>query len=201
MEMFQIGNAVVSRDIIEKRFACDLALCKGNCCVYGDAGAPIDAQEAAQIEKHFDAIKPYLQPEAIKAIEEKGFSEVDEDGELVTPLIENRECVYSYFDNGIARCAIEKAYRDGKIPFRKPISCWLYPIRVSRLNAMYAVVLHRWNICHPGYIKGENEGTPVFKYLKEALVARFGQSWYNELEQVAEAWEQQKQQAQLSVQK
>jgi hypothetical protein len=194
--MFQIGQTIVSRDVIEKRFACDLALCKGNCCVYGDAGAPIETSEAELIEKHYEAIRPYLQPEAIKAIEEQGFSVIDKDGDRVTPLIENRECVYCYYDRGIARCAIEKAYRDKKIPFRKPISCWLYPIRVSRLSAVHAVVLHRWNICQPGYIKGENEGIPVYKYLKEPLIARFGEAWYNELEQVAAEWE--KQQAEVS---
>jgi len=201
MEMFQIGNTVVSRDIIEKRFACDLAMCKGNCCVYGDAGAPIEKEEAALIEKHFDDIRPYLQPGAEESIQKQGFAVTDDDGELVTPLLEGRECVYCYYDRGIARCAIEKAYLDKKIPFRKPVSCWLYPVRVSRLNALHAVVLHRWNICQPGYIKGENEGMPVFRYLKEPLVARFGQSWYDELEQIAAEWELQKQQEQANCTK
>ncbi len=189
--MFQIGSTVVSRDILEKRFVCNLFQCRGNCCVYGDAGAPIEAEEVEIIKTNFNKIHPYLQKNAIKSIENQGFAVKDDEGELVTPLVEGKECVYCYYEKGIARCAIEKAYMDGKISFRKPISCWLYPIRVSRLNDIHALVLHRWNICASGYSRGEKEGIPVYRYLKEPLVARFGREWYNELENVAEEWAKQ----------
>ncbi|MCX7987673.1 MAG: DUF3109 family protein [Bacteroidales bacterium] len=199
--MFQIRNTIVSREIIETRFGCDLGQCKGNCCVHGDAGAPLEPHEASEIEIHFDAIRPYLQPEGIDAIKKQGFAIKDEEGELVTPLIEGRECAYCYFENGIARCGIEKAYLEKKITFRKPISCWLYPIRVSRLSAMHAVVLHRWKICQPAYEKGAKEGIPVFRYLKNPLIARFGQEWYDELEQVAQEWQNEVEKPQVVINK
>ncbi len=189
--MFQIGNTVVSRDIIEQKFVCDLKVCKGNCCVYGDSGAPMEQQEIDQIRDNFDQIAPFMQAEGIKSIKKQGFAVKDNDGEWTTPLIDDNECAYCYFDNGIARCAIEKAFQEGKINFRKPISCWLYPIRIARYNSLTALMYHRWNICQSGVVCGSKLGIPLYVFLKEPLIVKFGNEWYNELCLVAKEWKNQ----------
>ena len=130
--MIQIGNVLVSFDVFEKKFSCDISRCKGVCCVDGDSGAPLEKGEKKKIERNYPNVKPYMKPEGIVAVEQQGFAVIDRDGDLVTPLIANRECAYAIEENGICWCAIEKAWTEGKSNFRKPESCHLYPIRIKK---------------------------------------------------------------------
>jgi hypothetical protein len=189
--MFQIGNVLVSLDLIEKNFTCDISKCKGICCVEGDAGAPLEKFEVNFIEDNFALISSYMQPEGLKSIKEQGFAVYDEVGDLVTPLIDNKECAYCFFDKGIAKCAIEKAFLNNGISFRKPISCWLYPVRVSAYNSIIALSVHQWPICIHAFAKGEKDHVPVYQFVKQPLIARFGEDWYNNLEKVALEWQKQ----------
>ncbi len=186
--MFQIGNTIISLDVVEKKFECNLSLCKGSCCIEGDAGAPLDDEEIEYLSKYYLYYKEYLQPEAVKIIEEQGFAVKDSFDEWVTPLIDNKECAYAYFKNGIAGCAIEKSYIENRQPFRKPISCWLYPLRITKYNNLTAIKFHSWEICKSALDKGKENGTLLYEFLKEPLVYKFGQEWYTELKQVAKEW-------------
>ena len=182
--MLQIDDKVISLDLFEKHFICNLDKCLGACCVHGDSGAPLDEDEKEILEKELQAILPYLTPEGKRVIEEQGVAMVDHDDELVTPLIGNRdECAYSYFnDKGICLCGIEKAYFEGKTTFRKPISCHLYPIRTKRFTELTAINYDQWKICASAREKGLKEGVPVFRFLKEPIIRKWGEDFYNELE-------------------
>jgi len=187
--MIQIKNTIVSLDVLKEKFHCDLAACKGECCVQGDAGAPLTEEEPGVLHKIYPAVKPYMRPEAIKAAEKRGLYEKDDEGEYVTALVEGKECIFTVFDErGIARCAIEQAWKDGKISFRKPLSCHLYPVRLKEYRDFTAVQYHRWDICNPGRALGEKLDMPLYKFLREPLIRRFGPEWYRELEEVAEAY-------------
>ncbi|MRT94496.1 DUF3109 family protein [Ancylomarina sp. 16SWW S1-10-2] len=188
--MLQIGNAIVSLDVIEKKFICDFAKCKGACCVEGDSGAPLDEDEKAILEEIYPKIKEYLSEEGIAEIEKQGTSVIDFDGDLVTPIINDKECVYTVFENGLALCGIEKAFLDGKISYRKPISCSLYPIRIEKYPEFDAVNYNKWKICAPARELGFKMGTPVYKFLKEPLIRKYGEDWYKELEYAAENLEE-----------
>lgn len=166
---------------MDKKFTCDLSKCKGACCVQGDSGAPLEHEELEILETIFPIIKKYLRPEGIKAIEEQGPHVMDSDNDNVTPLIEGKECAYVIFEEGIAKCGIEKAYFDGAIKFQKPVSCHLYPVRVKRLNGFVAVNYDKWDICNPARILGEEIKMPVFQFVKDALVRKFGSDWYKHL--------------------
>ncbi|MBL0097087.1 MAG: DUF3109 family protein [Bacteroidetes bacterium] len=191
--MLQIGTTLVSIDLVENQFVCDLEKCKGECCVAGDSGAPLEESEMKEIENAFPVIKSYLQQEALQSIEQQGLYLKDADGDLVTPIIDgHRECVYTLFENGIAKCAFEQAYFEGKISFRKPVSCHLYPIRIQKLKDYDAVNYDRWSICSAACTLGKNLKVPVYKFLKEALIRKYGEEWYNELEVVAEAYRNEK---------
>jgi len=193
--MLQIGNKVVSLELLEEKFICDLDQCKGQCCVDGESGAPLEEGEKELIEKNYPVFKKYLRKESIKSIEKQGFTVVDRDGETVTPLLDGEECVYAIFENGIAKCAIEKAYFDKKITFRKPISCHLYPIRLKNLyDNIEAVNYHKWSVCEPARELGCKKNVIVYKFLKDALVRRYGLDWYNELDEVAEIYYKEKKQ-------
>lgn len=185
--MIVIENTLVSDEIFTEKFCCNLKKCKGCCCVEGDAGAPLEEDEAAKLKEFYDDYKEYMTPKGREIIEKTGsFYDVFEpDGSLMTPLIDGRDCVYiSYGDDGMAFCAVEKAFREGKIPFRKPISCYLFPVRIQKYLEYDAVNYFRWNICRDAEVKGRREGIPVFRFLKEPLIERYGQEWYAQAEAV-----------------
>ncbi len=180
--MIQIGDKIVSRELFENHFICDLPSCHGNCCVIGDSGAPLEEDEAVVLSNHINEIRPYLRREALRAIDEQGSWVIDDDGDKVTPLIGREECAYVVFNDGIARCAIEQAFEEGTISFRKPVSCHLYPIRVNKMGKGIALNYHRWGICEPARIMGKKEGVPVFMFLKDPIERVYGKEFYQELE-------------------
>jgi hypothetical protein len=179
--MLQIKDTIISQDLIEKKFCCDLDRCKGACCVRGDAGAPLTQEEVEQLPVIINKIKPYLRLEGIEAITMLGTHVIDAENETVTPLVNGEECAYAVFEKGIARCGIEKAYTAGAIQFRKPVSCHLYPVRVKRFDKFLAVNYDKWDICEPARVKGNDLDLPVYKFVKEALFRRFGEDWYHHL--------------------
>ncbi len=184
--MFQIGKTIVSEDIIEKDFVCNLSVCKGACCVDGEAGAPLEEEELDILKEIFPKVKPYLREEGVKAIEDQGIYTTNESGEYETPLIDGADCAYVIFDeNKTALCAIEEAYNQGDIEFKKPISCHLYPVRIQEYSEFSAVNYHQWYICDDACALGKEMQVPVYQFLKQALIRRFGKDWYNELELVA----------------
>lgn len=187
--MFQIGDAIVASDIIEENFLCDLSACMGECCVEGDAGAPLEEDEVKIIEDLLSEVWDDLSPAAQAVIKEHGVAYRDHDGEMVTSIVHGKDCVFTYYDEkGICKCAIEKAYREGRTNFYKPISCHLYPIRLQKYKDFTAVNYHRWSICKAAVLLGKKEGLKVYEFLKEPLIRRFGEDWYNELALVAEEY-------------
>lgn len=186
--MIIVGKVIVSETILERKFACQIATCKGACCVQGDSGAPLDAEELEIITEELPHIRPFMSVEGIGFLDSGGFHEVDEDGELGTRCRPNGECVFVNFDGEIAVCSIEKAHLAGKTWFRKPLSCHLYPIRAKKYGEYIALNYHNWDICSPACKAGEAAGTFVHHFLRDALVRKFGPSWYKELDAVAEAW-------------
>ena len=180
--MLIVKDCIISEDIAEKCFCCDLQQCKGQCCVDGDCGAPLEESEIPILERILPEVKPYMTAEGLKVVEEEGVSAPDNAAEPCTPLVNNRECAYvAWGEDCTAFCAIEQAYRDGKIDFMKPISCHLYPIRVDVYGDFTALNYHQWDICRCAVAKGKECGVPLYKYLKEPLLRRFGQEWYDEL--------------------
>jgi hypothetical protein len=185
--MFQLGKTIVSEDIIEKDFVCNLNACKGACCIDGEAGAPLDEIETKILEDIYPIVKPYLRPEGIAAIEAQGTHIKNDFGELETPLIDEADCAYVIFDeHNTALCGIEEAYNQGDIKWKKPISCHLYPIRVKDYSEFSAVNYHKWQICDDACTLGQELQVPIYKFVKEALIRKFGENWYAELEKVAE---------------
>lgn len=189
--MFQIGKTIVSDDVLEKEFVCNLSACKGQCCVDGDAGAPLDKEETAILDEIYPLIKSYLRPKGIAMIEEFGTWVVGEDGDYETPLVDNKECAYVIFDGKTALCGIEQAYNEGLVKWKKPISCHLYPIRIKEYSQFSAVNYNRWHICDDACSLGKELEVPVYKFLKEPLIRKYGESWYAELETVATEWQKQ----------
>jgi hypothetical protein len=187
--MFQLGKTIVSEDIIEKDFVCNLSACKGACCVDGDAGAPLEVDEAKMLDDIYPKVKPFLARKNIEAIEEFGAYITTEDGELETPLINGADCAYVIFDDkGIALCAIEEAYNQGEISWKKPVSCHLYPVRVKDYSEFSAVNYHKWHICDDACVLGKELQVPIYKFVKDALIRKFGEDWYMELEKVAQSF-------------
>lgn len=185
--MIAIDNTIVSEDLLDKKFVCDLNACKGACCVEGDSGAPLDEEEAHILDEVFEEVKPYMRPEGIAAVEEQGKYIVDIDGDLVTPLVDGKECAYVYFDEkNTALCAIEKAYKEGEINFQKPVSCHLYPVRITNYKDYDAVNYHAWDICNPACKCGSKLNVPVYKFVKAALIRKYGEDWYKQLELAAQ---------------
>lgn len=153
----------------------------------GNAGAPLEIEEVDILEEEYENYKPYMTPEGIEVIERTGFMYVDEDGDYCTPLVNDAECAYSVCENGLTLCAIEKAYRDGRTKFKKPISCHLYPIRVKRFsNGSYGLNLHRWDICRCAFACGKKNGVKLYKALEESIVRCFGEDFYAQLCEAAE---------------
>ncbi len=190
--MLQIQDTLVSLNVIERRFCCDVAVCRGACCVEGDSGAPLTGEEINLIEDEYDNFKGYMRKEGIEEVERQGHWIIDVENDQVTPLIKEKECAYAIFENGLAQCAIEKAYFDGKTRFRKPISCHLYPVRIKEYKQFIAVNYDEWDICRPAKKLGEKKGSRVYEFVREALINRFGEEWYQELELAAEVLESQK---------
>jgi hypothetical protein len=182
--MFALGHTLISGDLKEVFFCCDLEKCKGACCVEGDAGAPLEEEEISLLEDHIEAIRPYMLPEGITEVEQTGVFDYDADGRFVTPLVLGRECVFVFFENGIARCAIEQAFREKKIPFQKPVSCHLYPARITHTRFDEAVNYHKWCICKAALVHGRNKNLPLYQFLEEALIRKFGRTWYNRLSEL-----------------
>lgn len=187
--MISIQEILVSEELLEEKFVCDLLRCKGACCIEGESGAPITLDEIKAIKENWPTYKDYLDAEGIDAAENQHFGIIDDDGEWVTPLIgKHGRCAYSLIENGIAKCGLEQAYLDKKTQWRKPISCFLYPARIMKLHDTLAVNYHRWNICKPACECGSQKGVRVYEFLKTPLIAQFGSDWYNELELVASQW-------------
>ncbi len=179
--MLSLGKAIVSSAVFEEKFACDLEKCRGYCCLQGDSGAPLLEEEGAILEEIWPVIKHYMRPEGIRAVEEKGISMIDDDGDLVTPLIGKAECAYAGYSEGIYYCAIERAWEDRKISFRKPISCHLFPLRVKRYREFDAVNYEEIKICRPAVRRGKAGDIPVYRFLKDPLIRLYGREWYKEL--------------------
>ncbi|MDE5608477.1 MAG: DUF3109 family protein [Muribaculaceae bacterium] len=180
--MFQIQNTLVSLDLAERFFCCDLEACKGECCIEGDAGAPVTEAEVAEIEKALPVIAEDMLPAGRREVEENGVSYIDCEGDRVTTIVDGRNCAFTcYAPGGVCLCAIEKARLAGKIEFRKPISCYLYPVRVTEYPTFTAVNYHRWKICRSAEANGRRLGIRLYEFLKEPLTERFGKEWYDEL--------------------
>ena len=181
--MLQIDDTIISFEVLEEKFVCDLASCKGECCIEGDAGAPLEADEVEKIKEILPLIWNDLTPQSQAIIEAQGVSYIDEDGEPVTSIVNGRECVFTYTDeSGICKCAIEKAFREGKTDFYKPVSCHLYPVRLQHYTGFTAVNVHRWNVCDCARTLGSRLRIPVYVFLKEPLIRKFGNEWYEQLE-------------------
>lgn len=185
--MIQIDDTIISLDVFKEKFLCNLDACKGECCIEGDAGAPLEEEEVEQLKKVLPVIWEDLSSEAQAVIEKQGVCYKDEDGDLVTSIVNGKDCVFTCYDEkGCCYCAIEKACREGKVDFYKPVSCHLYPIRVQKYSEFKAVNYHRWSVCKAAVLLGEKEDMPIYKFLKEPLVRKFGEDWYTELEIAAE---------------
>ena len=175
-----IDDTLLSTEIFDRRFCCDLKACKGACCVEGESGAPLAPEEIAEVEAAFDVVKGRLKPDSLAVIEREGLHVVDGDGDAVTPIVDGRECVYATFDeDGTAKCAFEQAWMAGELSWRKPISCHLYPIRLTDLKDLTAVNYHRWPICDGAVACGTGLDLSILRFCKDALVRRFGQPWYD----------------------
>lgn len=187
LHIIQVGDVLVSPDILTEKFCCDLNACKGQCCVEGDAGAPVTLDEIAAMEEVLDTVWGDLSASAQSVIDKQGVSYVDEQGELVTSIVKGRDCVFTCYEGDVCLCALERAYRNGKTRFAKPISCALYPIREKRFGrGVYGLNYHRWSVCARAVTRGEQLGIPVYRFLKDPLIRRFGEEWYAELCEVAE---------------
>ncbi|MBN2681416.1 MAG: DUF3109 family protein [Bacteroidales bacterium] len=183
--MLEIGNCIVSLDVLETKFSCRLDKCKGGCCLHGDSGAPLLKEEIPLIESAYKVFKKYLRPEGIKAVEEQGIHLVDFDGDVVTPLIDGNECAYTILEDGIYKCAIEKAWFQKEIDFRKPVSCHLYPIRIKEYKDFDAVNYDKWEICKHAVRAGNEDDISLLEFCKDSLVRRYGLEWYEELRKTA----------------
>ncbi|MFD2551704.1 DUF3109 family protein [Bizionia sediminis] len=185
--MFQLGKTIVSEDIIQKDFVCNLSACKGACCIDGDAGAPLEEEESHILEAIYPKVKPFLREEGIAAIEAQGTFIKTANGELETPLINGADCVYVTFnEKGTALCGIEEAYNQGAIDFKKPVSCHLYPVRVKAYSQFSAVNYDKWYICDDACTLGKELQVPIYKFVKQGLIRKFGEEWYSQLEKIAE---------------
>ncbi|GHV33862.1 hypothetical protein FACS1894178_0230 [Bacteroidia bacterium] len=184
--MFLINDILVSDDILTQPFCCDLTKCKGCCCVEGNAGAPLDEREINVLELILEYVKPYMTPKGIEVVEQNGVFEIAIDNSIVTPLVNDAECAFVYWDEEkIAKCAIEKAFLEGKVKFRKPSSCYLYPIRVAKLKNNIALNYDRWDICRDAIENGKNLNIKVFEFLKPVIIEEYGQEFYEQLEFVS----------------
>ena len=194
--MFLIQNTLVSLDVIEKEFCCDLETCHGCCCIEGDAGCPVTDEELKQIEKLLPELLPNMTPEAREVVEKQGLSYLDPSGEQVLSIVNGKDCIFARTDHsGWCYCLIEKMSRQPSAvshqAFTKPVSCHLYPIRLTKVGEYTGLEYHRWDICHCAWVLGKKKHIPLYQFLKEPLIRRFGQEWYDELELTAQEWKKQ----------
>lgn len=190
--MIQIDDTIISIDCLSEKFCCDLDACAGACCIEGDAGAPVDLDEVEQLEAALPVVWNDLSASAQTVIDKQGVAYTDEEGDLVTSIVNSKDCVFTCYDEkGCCFCALEKAYRAGKTNFYKPLSCHLYPIRLKKIGDMTALNYHRWDVCKAAVCKGEQLNLPVYRFLKEPLIRCFGQAWYDELEKAVEELKEQ----------
>ncbi len=188
LPIIQVGDVLLSPDILTKCFCCDISACGGICCVEGDAGAPVTMEEVCEIENSLDVVWDDLSASAQSVIDKQGVAYVDSDGDMVTSIVGGRDCVFTCYENGICLCALERKYRQGKIPFCKPISCALYPIREKSLgNGLVGLNYNEWDVCRSAVTLGEKKGLPIYRFLKDPLIRRFGEEWYQQLEETAVA--------------
>ena len=184
--MFQIEDTLVSLDLIERFFYCDLSICRGQCCVEGESGAPLEEDEFEILQKILPSVWNDLSPKAQKKIDKQGVGYIDISSEIVTSIVNGKDCVFTCYDsNGICKCAIEKAYREQRIDFIKPVSCHLYPVRVTQYKHYRAINYHQWNVCRSAEIQGEKAKIPLYRFLHEPLIRKFGENWYNMLNRCA----------------
>ena len=178
--MIEILNTLVSLDLFKEFFCCDLDKCHGLCCVEGDAGAPVTPDEVEMLEEAYEKLHEDLPLQAQQQIEKEGVVYPDKEGELITQIINGKDCVFAKHEGACALCAIDSAYRNGKFHWQKPISCALYPVRLSTVGGMTAVNVHKWDVCQPARKLGAALHLPVYQFLKEPLIRRFGQAWWDE---------------------
>ena len=183
--MIQVEDKIISLDIFQKHFVCDLNACKGSCCIEGDAGAPLLDEEELILEVIYEKVKPYMSKEGVDLVENEGFAVHDSEGDLTTTLVNNKECTFVIFANGIAKCSIEKAYNDGVIDFKKPISCHLFPIRIKEYEHFDAINYEEIKICEAACECGSELEIPLYAFLKEPLIRKYGEDWYKELLEAA----------------
>jgi hypothetical protein len=185
--MVIVDNTFISEDLFKQHFVCDISCCKGICCVEGDAGAPLEEEEIAILEDCLDKIKPYMTKEGIEIVQQGGIFDYDIEGVLVTPLVNDRECVFVYYENDIAQCAIEKAYLEGKTDFQKPISCHLYPVRLTKQNCYEKLNYHQWGVCRSARMNGKRLQISVFDFLQTPLARKYGDEWINKVKKIIHA--------------
>lgn len=186
--LIELGDKLISTQLLERKFVCDLNACKGACCIEGDAGAPLTFEEVDKIEADLDVILPYMRPEGRQAVDANGVFYLDQENEPVTTLVNGGECAFVYFDEqGITKCSIEKAFLEGKTDFKKPVSCHLYPIRVKQFNEFTALNYDEWDICAPACACGDRLDVPVYRFLKEPIIRAFGADFFHELELAEQA--------------
>ncbi len=191
--MLAVGNSLVSEELLDRQFTCDLKKCKGECCVAGDAGAPLDDSELAILDAVFPKVKKYMTPEGIASIEKYGTHVIDSDGEHTTTLMKGKgACAFVRYDDEIAFCSIEKAWMEGDIDWQKPVSCHLYPVRITAYDGFDAVNYHHWPICSPACALGKELQMPTYLFVKDALVRKYGQEWFDELDALAKYHERSK---------
>ena len=183
--MIQVDDKIISLDVFEKHFVCDLNACKGACCVDGDAGAPLLENEVNILEDIYEKVKPYMMQKGIDVVDKVGVAVLDIEGDVTTPLVNNRECAFVIEENGISKCSIEKAHYEDKVEFKKPISCHLFPIRIQEYRDFDAVNYEEIKICKPACECGSKLEVPVYAFLKEPLVRKYGEDWYKELLEAA----------------
>ncbi|MBU2046713.1 MAG: DUF3109 family protein [Bacteroidetes bacterium] len=189
--MIAVGVHLVSEELIKENFICHLEKCKGTCCIEGDAGAPLDQEEVEILKNIYPLVKPYMTVKGVETIEKVGTSVKDLDNDLTTPCVDgNKECAYVIWENGITKCAIEKAYEDGKIDWQKPISCHLYPIRLTPYAEFDMLHYDRWSICSSACSFGDEHNVKVYEFLKAPLIRKYGEAWYHELEENVKALNQ-----------
>lgn len=189
-EMIQIDDKIITLDIFKKYFLCDLNVCKGACCIEGDSGAPLEKEEEKKLQNSYKNVISYMTKNGIAEIKKRGVAVYDSEGDLTTPLVNNRECAFVSYENGITKCAIEKAYNDGKIDFKKPISCHLFPIRIKEYPDFEALSYEKIKICKPACDCGSKFKVPLYIFLKDPLIRKYGVSWYNELLEAAKIIDQ-----------
>lgn len=183
--LIELNDKIISTQIFERKFVCDLSACKGACCIEGDSGAPLTLDEVNILEEEIEAIKPYMRPEGIAAVEKSGVFYIDQENDEVTTLVNGKECAFVFFDEqGVTKCSIEKAHKEGKLDFKKPISCHLYPIRTKQFEEFEAINYDVWDICKPACACGDKLDVAVFRFLKEPLIRKYGAEFFAELEQV-----------------